>query len=169
MPSGGQFGCLAELLVLQLGHLYSNSKKSITCFVCRLGISSIMWWVTCIGWCSGVLQWSHVCFFGGSRIKSGVLGLGLVWPMCPLGLPGKRLVLFLFLWSPVLVGYIRIEGGVCGFSWRIRARLRLSFSFLRVRFSWVSCCIFWQFWQFWFVSGVKCLSVFWCYSWSIMT
>lgn len=73
-----------------------------------------MWWATCTGGSSVALQWSHVCFSGGSTIKSGSLGLGLVWPMCPLGLPGKRLVLF--LWSPTLVGYIRIEGGVCGFS-----------------------------------------------------
>jgi hypothetical protein len=35
-------------------------------------------------------------------------------PLWPLGLPGKRLVLF--AWSPLRVGYMRLEGGVCGFS-----------------------------------------------------
>lgn len=89
---------------------------------------------------------------------SGALGFCLVVPLWPLGLPGKRFALFGR--SPLRVGYIRIEGGVCGFSWRIKARLRSSISFLRVRFSWVSCWIFWQVWQFWFVMQVKCLSAF---------
>jgi hypothetical protein len=40
--------------------------------------------------------------------------LGLVVPLWPLGLPGKRFSHF--LWSPVRVGYMRFEEGVCGFS-----------------------------------------------------
>ena len=42
------------------------------------------------------------------------LGFGRVFPLFPLGLPGKRLLLF--AWSPVRVGYMRLEDGVCGFS-----------------------------------------------------
>ena len=80
---------------------------------------------------------------------SGALGFCLVLPLWPLGLPGKRFAFF--LWSPLRVGYIRIEGGVCGFSWRIRARLRLSICFLRLRFSSVSSLILLQSWQFWHV------------------
>lgn len=53
-------------------------------------------------------------FFAGSLMMSEAFGLGLVLPLCPLGLPGKRLVLF--AWSPLRVGYMRLEGGVCGFS-----------------------------------------------------
>ena len=76
---------------------------------------------------------------------SGAFGLGLVDPLWPLGLPGKRFSLF--AWSPVRVGYIRLEDGVCGFSWRVRLRLRLSISLLRLRFSSVSSLILLQFWQ----------------------
>ena len=53
-------------------------------------------------------------FFSGSLIISIALGLGRVVPLWPFGLPGKRLVVF--GWSPVRVGYIFLEGGVCGFS-----------------------------------------------------
>ena len=53
-------------------------------------------------------------FFSGSLIVSIALGLGRVVPLWPLGLPGKRLEFL--VWSPVRVGYIRLEEGVCGFS-----------------------------------------------------
>ena len=80
-------------------------------------------------------------------IRSGSLGLGLVWPLCPFGLPGKRFALL--LWSPLRVGYIRIEGGVCGFSWRMTMRLSWSFSALSLAFSSVSFMSFWHCWQVW--------------------
>ena len=47
-------------------------------------------------------------------MMSGSLGVGRVVPLWPLGLPGKRLSLL--VWSPVRVGYIRLEDGVWGFS-----------------------------------------------------
>ena len=150
-PSGGQSGCLAYAKPLQHVHLYSNSKKSMTCLGWRFAVSSIMWCPTWISW-SAAPHWLQVFFFSGDLTMSGVLGLGRVVPLWPLGLPGKRLVLF--VWSPVRVGYMRFEDGVCGFSYRIRLRLRVSSSFLRARFSSVSCWIFWQFWQVWSVMQV---------------
>jgi hypothetical protein len=91
---------------------------------------------TRVGSFRGAPQWLQAHFFSGALVMSISLGLGLVVPLYPLGLPGKRFTLF--VWSPVRVGYIRLEEGVCGFSWSIRLRLRLSISFLRVRFSSVS-------------------------------
>ena len=91
-------------------------------------------------------------FFSGDLIMSAAWGLGRVVPLWPLGLPGKRFVQF--VWSPLRVGYMRLEEGVWGFSYRIRLRLRASISFLRLRFSCVSCWIFWQVWQFAFVMQV---------------
>jgi hypothetical protein len=45
---------------------------------------------------------------------SATLGFGRLLPLWPVGLPGKRFMLF--AWSPLRVGYMRLEGGVCGFS-----------------------------------------------------
>ena len=53
-------------------------------------------------------------FFAGSLMMSEAFGLCLLLPLCPLGLPGKRFMFF--AWSPLRVGYMRLEGGVCGFS-----------------------------------------------------
>ena len=53
-------------------------------------------------------------FSSGDLITSIALGFGRVVPLWPLGLPGKRFSHF--VWSPLRVGYMRLEGGVCGFS-----------------------------------------------------
>ena len=52
--------------------------------------------------------------FVSSLIRSIVLGFGRVVPLCPLGLPGKRFSRL--VWSPLRVGYMRLEEGVWGFS-----------------------------------------------------
>jgi hypothetical protein len=80
-----------------------------------------------------VPRWSHERFGSGSLMVSGCLSFCRVVPLCPLGLPGKRLVLL--VWSPLCVGYMRFEAGLWGFSWRIRLRLRVLISALRLRFS----------------------------------
>jgi len=79
-------------------------------------------------------------------ILVGVFGFDLVWPLCPFGLPGKRLWL-LFCGFLVRVGYMRRAEGVWGFSCFSRARVSLSISVLRVWFSCVSCLSFWQVWH----------------------
>ena len=86
----------------------------MTCFGFGLAVSSKTWCSTLLGSFSGAPQWLQVHFFSGVLVMSISLGLGLVVPMCPLGLPGKRFVLF--VWSPLRVGYMRLEDGVCGFS-----------------------------------------------------
>jgi len=126
-------------------HVYWDSKKSMICWGFGFAISSKMWCSTWVGSFSGVPQWVQADLCSGAFTKSISLGLGLVVPLCPLGLPGKRFVLF--VWSPFRVGYIRLEDGVWGFSWRIRLRLRASISFLRAVFSFVSSLILLQFWH----------------------
>jgi len=42
----------------------------------------------------------------------GVLGFCLVCPLCPLGGPGKRLVVVGFLYLFMWVLYMRMDGGV---------------------------------------------------------
>lgn len=53
---------------------------------------------------------------------------------------------------------MRFEEGVCGFSWSMSLRLRVSFSFLRLEFSSVSCLSLLQSWQVWEVC-VGCASL----------
>ena len=85
----------------------------MTCLGFGFDISSKTWCPTWAGSSSGAPQWSHLHFFSGALVISG-LGLHLVMPMCPFGHPGKRFTHL--VWSPVRVGYIRLEEGVCGFS-----------------------------------------------------
>ena len=117
----------------------------MTCFGFGLAISSKMWCPTWVGSFSGAPQWLQVHLRSGDLVTSISLGFGRVVPLCPLGLPGKRLEFF--VWSPFRVGYMRLEGGVCGFSWSMSLRLRLSISFFRARFSSVSSLILLQVWQ----------------------
>lgn len=126
-------------------HVYWNSKKSMTCWGFGFAISSKTWCSTWMGSSSGAPQWLQVHLCSGALVMSISLGLGRVVPLCPLGLPGKRFALFVR--SPFRVGYMRLEDGVWGFSWRIRLRLRASISFLRVKFSFVSSLILLQFWH----------------------
>ena len=74
----------------------------MTCFGFGLAISSKIWCSTWVGSFSGAPQWLQVHLCSGALVMSICLGLGRVVPLCPLGLPGKRLVLF--VWSPFRVG-----------------------------------------------------------------
>lgn len=100
-----------------------------------------------MGWLSGEPQWLQMCLGSGALVMSGLGGLGLVVPLWPLGLPGNRFSHF--LWSPVRVGYMRLEGGVWGFSKIKSFCLRFVFSSFSAVFSAVSVCMvsssFWQF------------------------
>jgi len=102
-----------------------------------------------VGFVRGVWQFWQV-HLGGCMICVGVFGFGLVWPLCPLGGPGKRfLVVGLYLFMCVL--YMRMDGGVWGFWYFWRARVSLVISVFSFWFSCVSCSSFWQVWQVWVV------------------
>ena len=93
-----------------------------------MGSSSIRQWST---WVSCMLvewQWLQVVCFGGVIMVLGVFGFCLVWPLCPLGRPGYRLVFFGFSGVVSLVLYSCRDGGVWGFSYLWRARVSLSIS-----------------------------------------
>ena len=105
----------------------------MTCLGFGFVISSKIWCPTCAGSLSVEPQLLHVCLRSGVLMMSGLAGLGLVLPLCPLGLPGKRFSHF--LWSPVRVGYMRFEDGVFGFSCNSSLRFRFMFSSLSFAFS----------------------------------
>ena len=56
----------------------------------RFGSSSIRWCFMVVGFVRGVWHFVQVQFGGGCMICVGVFGFCLVWPLCPLGGPGKR-------------------------------------------------------------------------------
>ena len=118
----------------------------MTCLGFGFAISSKIWCPTCAGSLSVEPQLLHVCLRSGVLMMSGLAGLGLVLPACPLGLPGKRFSHF--LWSPVRVGYMRFEDGVFGFSCNSSLRFRFMFSSLSFAFSvvrvWMISCSFGQ-------------------------
>lgn len=67
----------------------------MTCLGFGSAISSKTWCPTWVGSSSGVPQWLQVHLRSGALVMSISLGLGLVVPVWPLGLPGNRLEFFM--------------------------------------------------------------------------